>query len=128
MRLNPERLENRDQLALAYRQAGDPKARATLSRLSPPTADDWINASLYQYQNRNYPACIADAQRALTLKPDSALAYNNIGAAYAALGQWDLAIANEQQSIRIQPDFQLTRNNLAWALSEKAEEKSASRH
>jgi tetratricopeptide (TPR) repeat protein len=112
VRLNPERLESRDQLALAYMQAGD----------------DWINASLYQYQNRNYPACIADARLALKLKPGSALAYNNIGAAYAALGQWDLAIANEQQSLRIQPDFAVARNNLAWALSEKAGENSVSRH
>lgn len=83
------------------------------------TVDDWINASLHQYQNRNYTACIAAAQQALKLRPQSELAYNNIGAAYAGLKQWDLAVANERESLHIRPDFVVVRNNLALYTRER---------
>ena len=76
-------------------------------------ADYWINASLYQYQSGDYEECIASAKQALKLKPDSYLAYNNLGAAYAALRQWSLAIESERAALRINPGFELSKNNLA---------------
>lgn len=76
-------------------------------------ADYWINESLHRYQDKNYQGCIEAAEQALKLKPDSVIAYNNIGAAYASLQQWDLAIQNEREALRVQPDFVLARNNLA---------------
>lgn len=129
--LNPSKLDTRELLAEAYRALGEAdKARSTAAdilRISPsdpgaarllqqqpaPTADFWINASLYQYKSGNYQACIDAAREALKLKPNSALAYNNIGAAYAGLRQWDLAIQNEHEALRIDPNFAVALNNLA---------------
>jgi len=142
VRLNPSRLPPRDALAAAYLAAGDTaqaksiasdtlrlepadtEAQATLSHPEGQTADFWIDASLFQYRNGNYNACISAAQQALKLKPDSEIAYNNIGAAYAGLQQWDLAIENEQKALRIRPGFELARNNLALYIGEKAKKAS----
>jgi tetratricopeptide (TPR) repeat protein len=137
VRLNPSRLYSSELLAEAYQATGDmQKARAAaanvlsldprdavansiLGRPSALTADYWIDASLYQYQSGNYSGCISSAKEALKVKPDSELAYNNIGAAYAGLRQWDLAIENERQALRIKPDFELAKNNLALYTREK---------
>lgn len=130
VRLNPSRLNSRELLAEAYEAMGNmEKARATatdilrvapsdsgatsvLTGSSAATTDFWINASLYRYQSGDYQGCIAAARKALSLKPDSALAYNNIGAAYAGLQQWDLAIQNEREALHIDPTFTVAKNNL----------------
>ncbi len=137
VRLNPSRLHSCELLAEAYQaigemqkaraaaaqalslDAGDAVAKAILTRPAAQTADYWINASLYQYQSGDYTGCIASAKEALKLKPDSVVAYNNMGAAYAGLRQWDLAIDNERRALRINPDFALAKNNLALYTSEK---------
>lgn len=138
VRLNPTKLAARDLLASAFGMAGDEQdARATAAetlRLAPDDAqarnaldqpviqnsDYWINASLYQYQSGHYDVCIEDAKQALRIKPDNELAYNNIGAAYAGLKQWDQAIESERQALRIRPDFQRAKNNLALYLQAKS--------
>jgi tetratricopeptide (TPR) repeat protein len=142
--LNPTRLSVFDMLASAYWAAGnadkaretatnalnldpsDAAAKALLLQPAPQAADFWINASLYQYQKGNYDACIANAKQALKLKPDSELAYNNIGAAFAGLRQWDQAIENERAALRIDPNFTLAQNNLALYTREKAGQGSES--
>jgi len=135
--LNPGHLPARELLAQAYIAAGnqaaaravaaetlryDPSDSSDKNLLAGPVnrdTDYWINASLYQYQSGDYQGCIDSARQALKLHPNSEVAYNNIGAAYAALKQYDLAIENERRALRIKPDFQLARNNLAWALQGK---------
>ncbi|MFP5230242.1 MAG: tetratricopeptide repeat protein [Acidobacteriota bacterium] len=128
--LNPSRLDARDLLTAAYTlegnftQAkavaqgthrlapGDAGALAALS-MSPLSASSyWIDASLAEYRAARYSACIADAQRALLADPKSALAYNNIGAAYAASGQWELAIQNERKAVQLDPKLVVAQNNL----------------
>jgi tetratricopeptide (TPR) repeat protein len=138
VRLNPSRLPSRDLLASAYDAVGDSAdarataattlqlapgdstARAILAHPAAQSADNWINASLYQYQIGNYPGCLAAARQALKLDAHSALAYNNIGAAYAGLRQWDAAIASEREALRLEPDFMLAKNNLALYAREKS--------
>lgn len=134
VQLNPARLPAHELLATAYLALGDvPAARAAaaatlqveprdaaalalLAQPATPDANYWINASLNQYKRGNFTACIAAAQRALQLKPDSDLAYNNLGAAYAALQQWDQAIASERQALRINPGLTIAHNNLVLYL------------
>jgi protein O-mannosyl-transferase len=136
--LNPSRLPAHDLLASAYLAIGDRKdaraaaaatlqlapmdmaAKAILAQPSMETAGDWINNSLYQYRIGNYQACIAAARQALKLDPHSALAYNNIGAAYAGMHQWDLAIQNERMALHIAPSFAVAQNNLASYTREKS--------
>jgi tetratricopeptide (TPR) repeat protein len=136
--LNPARLAPRDALAAAYlafgnaasaravavetlRLApGDASAAAILAHPPVQDASYWIDASLYQYRSGNYEACIAFANQALKLKPDSELAYNNLGAAYAALRQWDQAIDSERAALRVNPGFALSKNNLALYEQEKS--------
>jgi tetratricopeptide (TPR) repeat protein len=60
------------------------------------------------------------ARQALKLRPDSEIAYNNLGAAFAGLQQWDLAIESEHKALGIKPDFALAKNNLALYSHEKA--------
>lgn len=130
VRLNRAYLPARNLLAQSYVAVNDLKdARSTTEQTlqlapdnseasqlvehpTPPDANFWIEASLYQYRRGNYQGCIDDAKQALKLNPDSALAYNNIGAAYAGLQQWDAAIQSEHEALRIQPDLIIAKNNL----------------
>ena len=91
----------------------DSEAKRLASAPSTLSEDFWIDISLHQYQNGDYPGCIAAAKQALKIKPDSARAYTNLGAGYAGLRQWDLAIRNEREAVRIDPTFKLPQNNLA---------------
>ena len=88
----------------------------------PAAGDPWtayINESLTYYQAGDYQGSIEAAQKALAVKPDSALAYNNLCAAYNQLKQWDQAIEACQRALAIQPDFELARNNLRVARGRK---------
>jgi tetratricopeptide (TPR) repeat protein len=86
---------------------------------SNPTADSRINLSLVYYQAGNFQGCINSANQALKLRPEDALAYNNVAACQCALSHWDEEIEAAQHALRINPGFQLAKNNLAWAISEK---------
>jgi protein O-mannosyl-transferase len=123
--LNPSRVESRSLLSQAYLSLGNAPATRASTNNSPidttQSSDYWLNVSLSQYQSNNYQGSIDAAHRALQFNPNSVLAYNNLGAAYASLGQWDLAIQNDRQALSLKPDFQLAKNNLAWALSQKAQ-------
>lgn len=76
-----------------------------------------INESLAHYQAGDYNASIAAAQRALTVDPRSAQAWNNIGASFARLGRWNEAAAADRKALELDPTLQIARNNLAEAQS-----------
>jgi dolichol-phosphate mannosyltransferase len=99
------------------------QASAATPNYSTLTATQWLNLSRAYYLDGKYLEAIGAAQTALHLKPDFAEAYNNIGAAYAAMRLWDPAIQADQQAVQLQPTMQLARNNLAWALTQKTLEK-----
>jgi Flp pilus assembly protein TadD len=99
------------------------KAQASTAQdqqnLSTLTVDQWVNLSQNYFLEGKFLECIGAAQTALYLKPDSAEAYTNVGAAYMALRMWDPSIQASQQALRLKPDFQLARNNMAWVVSQK---------
>jgi protein O-mannosyl-transferase len=102
--------------------ADDPAARvAAAEKLAraTPTADSQINLSLAYYQAGNFQGCINSANDALKLRPEDALAYNNIAACQGALSHWDEEIEAAQHALRINPGFELARNNLQWAIQHK---------
>ena len=118
--LNPSRVEPHELLASAYaadgdfedaRAAaeatlaivpGDEAATAVLAGLNAPSADAWLNRSLGEYRAGRYAECIVSARRALALKPDYAEAYNNIGAAYAAMRTWDAAVEADRGGFAVE--------------------------
>ena len=93
--------------------------RAAAPRRETDAFSAAIAESLAAYRDHDFARSLAAAQQAVTLRPDSAEAHNNVAAAYASLEQWDQAIAAAEAAIRLKPDFQLARNNLAWAQQEK---------
>ena len=105
------------------KHTADPVAAPVAQNYPEFSADQWLNLSRTLYQQSKYLESIGAAQTALHLKPDFALAYNNIGAAYAAMRLWDPAIEADQKAIQLAPGMQLARNNLAWALTQKALDK-----
>ncbi len=92
---------------------GDPQASAFLRDPNAGAESYWINASLKRYQQQDYPGCLRFAQRALALDGRSALAWNNIGAAEAAMGDLPAAIEAERHALQWQPGLAIARNNLA---------------
>lgn len=131
VRLNPARLAQREELmqtlaisgdstaahatadAIIAMNPGDVQAQAYLAHPTAANADTWLNTSLGRYQMKDYPGTIAAAEKVLEMNPHSAPAYNNIGAAYAGMGQWKQALENVRHALEIDPNFQLARNNLA---------------
>jgi tetratricopeptide (TPR) repeat protein len=81
--------------------------------------EDFVALSMRQYQAHQFRECIESAQAALKLEPGLAIAFNNMGACYGALGLLDEAIRSDAEAVRLQPDYQLAKNNLAWALDQK---------
>ncbi|MGI4829074.1 MAG: tetratricopeptide repeat protein [Janthinobacterium lividum] len=147
--LNPQRELQRDLLLSAYGQTGNITA---MHRLAAETlvlipgdaiavaasgsrnpqkpaspAAGLINASLAAYRAGQFQTSIEDARQALVLDPHSAEAWNNVGAGYGALGQWDPGIAAEQQALKLAPDLVIAQNNLRWFNAQKSSSGSGHR-
>jgi tetratricopeptide (TPR) repeat protein len=122
---NPDYLAARHLIMQIYSAHGDVaglrrETQETVARFpSEATADTYVDLSLACFRAAKYKECIAAAREALRIRPDSAVAWNNIGAAYNAMSQWDEGIAAAKEAILLKPDFQLAKNNLAWAEGEK---------
>lgn len=80
-----------------------------------PTADGYLNLSLSYYQAGNYEKCIEAAQKALSIKPNYAEAWNNICSANNALGRFKEGAAACEEALKITPGYALAKNNLQWA-------------
>ena len=59
---------------------------------------------------------VACFQRAVQVDPWNADAHNNLGAAWAATGQWSEATASYRRAIELQPAFAAAHYNLGLAL------------
>ncbi|MCB9187084.1 MAG: tetratricopeptide repeat protein [Flavobacteriales bacterium] len=107
--------ELREQLKLKVASPEEKLAAQLLLVAKSPTADNYINLSLIQYQQKDFEGCIASCRKALELNPKSEIAYNNICSAYNAMKQWDKAIPACENALRIAPNFERAKNNLNWA-------------
>lgn len=88
-----------------------------------PTAENFLELSLAYYEGGFYNKCIDACMEALTIKPDYALAYNNMCSAYNHLGQYNKAIEAGKRALEISPDFERARNNLKWARENESKTK-----
>ena len=121
---NFERAKNNLAAAEESQQSGAPASGGAPQQPAAvaDAGDPWaaaINESLTYYQVGNYQGSIEAAQKALAVKPDSAIAYNNICAAYNALKLWDQAIDACGRAIAIDPNYELAKNNLGVAAQGK---------
>ena len=83
----------------------------------PDSPEGLLQNSLEHFRAGRYTDCILSCKRALALRPDYALAYNNICSAYNQLEAWERAVEACEQALRLDPDFELARGNLEWARS-----------
>lgn len=105
----------------------DPTERAESLSTQSPTPENYLNLSLQYHNTGRYRDSIKACEKALRLKPDYFLAYNNICAAYNELGMWNKAIEACEKGLAISPDFELMQNNFKRAQSQKAiQEKGSS--
>lgn len=75
--------------------------------------------SLRCYEAGQWEKCIEAAKESAKIKPDYALAYNNICAGYNKMQSWDKAIEACRKAIALDNGFQLAKNNLIMALNGK---------
>jgi tetratricopeptide (TPR) repeat protein len=92
-----------------------------------PSAEGYLELSLALYRAGRFEECIQACEQAIVLKPDFALAYNNLCSAYNSLGEWDRAIAACNRALEIAPQFDLARNNLKWAMDKRSKTLGARR-
>ena len=69
------------------------------------------NRGVAYYKKGDFDRAIADADRAIAVKPDWAEAFCDRGAAYGAKGDYDRANADNDMAIRLKPDFAAAYNN-----------------
>jgi protein O-mannosyl-transferase len=84
-----------------------------------PTAENYLNLSLQYHREGRYTDSINACKKALEIKPDYDLAYNNICAAYNEMKMWDKAIVACKKGLKINPSLQIVKNNLARAEQQK---------
>ncbi len=107
--------------ALALQAMSHPEAVAVRGANKPYSpADALVDQSLTQARAGKFNEAIASARAALALDPHSAVAWNNIGAAYGSLGHWDEAIHAEQEAVRLDGSLQIAQNNLTWFTQQKS--------
>ena len=80
-----------------------------------PTAENFLNLSLHYYNAGDYEKCISACELALKIKPDYALAYNNICSAHNQLGNYQKAIDACLKALQFAPAYELAKNNLLHA-------------
>ena len=74
-----------------------------------------LNNARLAFQAGNDQESIAQAQIAISLKADPAVAYWGIGISYGRLGQWDQAISNLQTALMIDKNAYEVQTALKWA-------------
>lgn len=78
--------------------------------------ENYLNLSLQYYNTKQFDKCIEACYKALQLKPDYDLAYNNICSAYIELKNWDKAVEAGQKGVSINPNNAYLQQNLKYAL------------
>jgi tetratricopeptide (TPR) repeat protein len=84
-------------------------------------ADFWLNVELTSqlFESKNYAEAHAYISTALALRPDSALARNNLGVVRGKLGNLEDAIACLQKAIELDPKSVIAYTNLGSALRQQ---------
>jgi tetratricopeptide (TPR) repeat protein len=82
----------------------------------------FIDLSLKLFQAQDYANVVVAAEKALSLDPNNATAYNNICSAFNSLLLFEEAVEAGKKAFELKPDFDLAKNNYQYALSKINEE------
>ena len=96
-------------------------------RGSVRTPEEYVDASLEDYNRGNFTQCVFDATESLQLRPGMPAAWNNISLCNSELGNWDAAVSAAIEALRIEPESDVVKANLDWALAEQKRASGASR-
>jgi len=83
-----------------------------------PTADNYLNLSLYYYEAGKYIECINACKEAIKIKPNYVEAFNNICSAYNQLKMYDKAVEACNKALAIDANYELAKNNIKLAKSQ----------
>jgi len=109
-KLDPNNQLAWNNLNLSYKRL---KLQNKIKKLN--TSDALIELSLEFYHAEMYYDCITACEKAIEIKADNPIAYNNICSAYNALEQYEKAIKAGEMAIKLDPSSELAKNNLALA-------------
>jgi protein O-mannosyl-transferase len=112
-----------DKTCLAYIDAAKNKKTkldvAIATAQSNPTSDNYISLSLAYYEEGKFHECVTACEKAIAVKPNNPVAYNNICSAYNQLKMYDEAIKACDKAIALDPSSQLAKNNRKAAMDGK---------
>jgi len=101
------------------------KSTAPAQAVQDPKVGALINASLEAYNQKDYQKCIDLCDAAISIDPNSYLAYSNKCAAYILMQKYDEAIEAGKKTLSINPNYKYGIGNLKWATDEKAKAEAA---
>jgi tetratricopeptide (TPR) repeat protein len=84
-----------------------------------PSVENFLQVSTMFFNGLRYTDCIEYAKKALRLKPNSAEAYNNIGAAYSKMKNWQEAENACKEALKINPGLETAKQNLKFIQQQK---------
>jgi protein O-mannosyl-transferase len=102
----------------AYLQTDPEKARSALNRalqLNPDFVEALYDIGVIEQGNRNWPAAIANYERAVQKRQDYWPAWNNMGNTVFAMGQRQRAIEYFEKTLSLNPDYWPAQYNIAIA-------------
>jgi tetratricopeptide (TPR) repeat protein len=88
-----------------------PATAAQLIAAQQATASDFVIESSEKYKKGDFQGAIADLDKAITINPEYAEAYNNRGLTYKALRDYQKAIADLDKAIVLNPKLALAYTN-----------------
>lgn len=122
IRLNPNDDAGYEGRAAAHEALGDPAgARDDESRALDirPSAEAFVARAQLDDELHDYDTGIADAAKAIELKPDWATAWSAQGYAYLGKGEYEVALADFASALRINPQFMSAVDGKAAAFRSK---------
>jgi tetratricopeptide (TPR) repeat protein len=126
LNLSPKHQQLQDLMNIANNSVNSSQASASVAVNAmleaikkSPSAEKYLDLSLYYYKALQYQQCIEAANEALKINPKYDLAYNNICAAYNRLGLWDKAIEAGEKGLKLNPNNQLLKGNLTESYSKR---------
>lgn len=95
------------------------EVKTLTAKYREPSWEDYLNLGLFYYRAKIFNAFLDASQKAAALNPGSAVALNNVGWAYEALGNHKAAESFFERALIADPNFNVAKNNLQFSRSQQ---------